>query len=516
MASVSPTTLRKKFYRIAKFSEFEEFVANEQPDVFRPSTNQIQAIKGFLASQQCGSILVETHYTDRTFLDEYQEFYSRSFKPYSHHCTRLHFFSLETTKLKEALKEIHHKLVVAAEIKDEYFDHCKKFSDTCYLGFMVVKPLPATRIGRTVLRHPNHDNSNPLIKFPCTKTYSAHVLGLELSVCGLPFQQQDGGMSACASTATWASLSNFSEFEDLQTPSPAQITKAASAQGSSFGRSIPQENGLSVGQMCSAVEAAGLSPYMVRCEHVGVDRKKALLYTTIKSGFSPILIIEKDNENEKHAISVGGMVLDPKDAPPSRSLDHTRIREVSSRLTAIYCNDDRIAPYHLGQIDEDGALIIRGPEEVEQWNIESILIPLHSKIRLGIEGLYENAVLILDDVFGKFLRKRWRRKPTVSMETWITPAKLYRRHVLFGLRRLNPRAAHRLDQGLSFPRYLAIVRFTDKALGTIDLLVDVTNTSRHFNVILVLGREVTADGIALTREVASQVKSPFLIDALAH
>ena len=76
-----------------------------------------------------------------------------------------------------------------------------------YLGFMVIKPLPGSPIGRTVLRTFERDAPRGgRREFTAIRRYTVSLAGLSLSVRGLAFQQQDQGVSACATTALWSAL----------------------------------------------------------------------------------------------------------------------------------------------------------------------------------------------------------------------------------------------------------------------------------------------------------------------
>jgi len=91
-----------------------------------------------------------------------------------------------------------------------------------YMGFSVIKPLQGSPVGRTVILplQRRHRKRNCGGKFNGTRYYNVHLLGIELEICGLIFQQQDVGVSACATTALWSSLSKTKDFEDLSTPTP--------------------------------------------------------------------------------------------------------------------------------------------------------------------------------------------------------------------------------------------------------------------------------------------------------
>jgi hypothetical protein len=492
-------------YKIVEFDKFKELVASSLPPFFYRSHNQIEAIYDFLSTRprRCLSMIVERHYIDRAFMDEYKEFYGTSFKHYPNFCDRLHFFYLSKSKLEEQLKTVIDEIAKKDTNRKKYDRLCREFSENAYLGFMVVKPLPNTRIGRTVIRHPQEETDS--LVFPCTRVYTAHILGLELSVCGLPFQQQDGGMSACASTATWASLSHFAEFEHFQAPSPAALTKFAATQITRFGRSIPQENGLTIDQICKAIEAANLAPYLISFNTAKRARTiQAHLYSSIKAGFAPILIIK--NAESQHAVSVGGMLL-AKDSP-YKKMGSFRLRDKSDRLRSIFVNDDRLGPYQVADFKGSRGIVIQGPKGPDPWEITHLLIPHHQKIRFSFTSLYELALDVAWEVGMFFLLT----KP-VTTETWIMKSRSYRQHALFGKNQLSPETSGKLNSLINFSRYIGIARLSDASFGMIDVIVDTTNTSRHTNVLLVLGRQIkTTQATQLVKDLADKLGSPYLID----
>jgi len=133
-----------------------------------------------------------------------------------------------------------------------YRNACAEFSRTSYLGFGVIKPLGGTPVGRTMLAAFDPGSGDGFhYRFDCTCEYQAHLLGAELTVRGLGFQQQDVGVSACATTALWSAMQKVRDFEDIGTATPAQITTLASQYALPFGRSMPSEEALSIEQKCA-------------------------------------------------------------------------------------------------------------------------------------------------------------------------------------------------------------------------------------------------------------------------
>ena len=90
---------------------------------------------------QAETILIENDYVDRDFLEDFAGYYVRCFHKYKSTCTRLHFFteSFATQDFESFLTGENQSLTV-------------ELLQNSYLGFIVVKPLPRTIIGRTCLK----------------------------------------------------------------------------------------------------------------------------------------------------------------------------------------------------------------------------------------------------------------------------------------------------------------------------------------------------------------------------
>ena len=159
-------------------------------------------------------------------------------------------------------------------------------------------------VGRTVFSMSAESGKGHTRKFHCACDYDPHLLGLRLSVTGLAFQQQDLGVSACATTALWTSLQRARQLEQSANATPAQITMRASQFALPFGRPMPSE-GLSLDQMCQAVQSLGCTPSLHRAESFEVTR--GLVFSSVSSGISPVLIMDLPGEDISHAVAVAGI-----------------------------------------------------------------------------------------------------------------------------------------------------------------------------------------------------------------
>ena len=184
-------------------------------------------------------------------------FYVRNLRSYPNFTSRLHFFADEFDRewlarrgLSRAANGAHAE--VQAELQEKY------------RGFSVVRPLPGAPVGRTVLPcaalrvRPQEDYlllfSRSTSPRPPRRLYS--------EIEGVPFQQQDHAVSACATAALWSALDSVASIEELPVSSPANIAEAATRYPLQEGRAFPTE-GLTVKQICEASRSAGFSPIVI-------------------------------------------------------------------------------------------------------------------------------------------------------------------------------------------------------------------------------------------------------------
>jgi hypothetical protein len=338
----------------------------------------------YLKELGCKTIIVETHYIDRDYIHDHALFYARSLRDYPNSCQRWHFFSEDLNT--EQWQELFHAASTAT-LKE----HEQRFGSS-YLGFTVIRPLPGSPVGRTVLRtYGSHPESGFTRSFPTLRDYTIHLAGIKLVVPGLAFQQQDQGVSACATTALWSALQNIARAEEFHVPTPAEITQSASRYllSSSVGRSLPSE-GLTVQQLCEATRAAGLHPLVLPSTSIDDDRAQVFGY--ISSGFAPVLTIRPVPGDDGHAVCGVGMKLG--DIPPQA--DPTlQFQDAAAALRAVYVHDDRLGPYaaaHLSPWTLSGGKIATGltiewPDHAVPAEISILLatiVPLPEKLRMPL------------------------------------------------------------------------------------------------------------------------------------
>lgn len=468
---------------------------------------QLRYLKKYVLQLGCRCVLVEEHYIDRDFMEDYSVFYSRNLEPLPNHCRRVHFFSVSPDELEKRVDELFRQLETEKDTvlrERSYRRRCRQFSSDCYLGFSVIKPLNGTPVGRTVLRNyeANADDGG-LRRFDSTRQYVVHALGIELTVRGLGFQQQDVGVSACATTAIWSCMQKAIEHDAMPVATPAKITSMAGQYSMPHGRMMPSE-GLSLDQMCQAIRASGMSPYVAACESLSAAR--FYLFVAIASGFAPILVLQMQNRG--HAITATGMKL--TDDVKQQLIGS--VWDSSSTVGYLYVHDDRLGPSISARLSGEA----KGSKESvrleledsdgqrSSWVLSHVLLALYPKIRLSIADLRRIwgmlAKHLLENHTGSVLRT----------EVWITRGHRYIEAMLMDDSRLSHHyvrrlASHRLS------RYVGVIRLHhDNDDWFVDLLVDVTSTYHNLHFVGVVASN-SAD-LTLARGLASFSRCEVIVE----
>ncbi len=409
---------------------------------------------------------------------------------------------------------------------DTYRAGCEQLSKTAYLGFAVIKPLGGSPLGRTVLKcypetpdDPEKRTRYKRLFRPCTRNYKAHFCGVELSVRGLAFQQQDVGVSACATTAIWSALQKIADHEPISPATPVQITTLATKFSLTGGRPMPSE-GLNLDQMCQAVQAVGVSPSLFRVDNSAVA--KAQLYSAIKSGFTPVLVLDSPSIG-RHAVAVVGMKLKP--THETGTLD-AKSDDVASDLLGLYIHDDRLGPYLRASFVEPraqnggtaklGILLPTADEATESfWELTHILIPLHSKIRLSFACLQSVSLAIVKTAL-KFkstfdIPDDEIPNGPVTHSTWITRAHKYVETLFLGINTNSPDRIEKLSTQISLARYVGVVQISSSYFDPIDILVDTTSTKRNIHCLAVIAPEIKLDYTPFVgRWLSEELRCPYI------
>jgi hypothetical protein len=351
------------------------------------------------------TIVVENQYVDHDYLEDYAEYYVRCFQDYQRKCTRLHFFK--------------------RGFSFEDFDQCllnktdHSFHEDLqanYLGFIVLKPLPRTIIGRTCLITYAHEDRR---YFPATRCYMANLFGLSLKIPKtLAFQEQDAVVAACATSALWSIFQATGQIFQHSIPSPSAITNNATEILTKDQRSFPSP-GLTSIEMAHAIKRVGLEPYLVNSsDHYLL---KATLYAYLRAGipmmFGFYLIDVSETTPQvigKHAVAITGYSQGHEQAVP---LEGTDFLLKATRIDKIYVHDDQVGPFSRMVFDGQE---IEFPDKNKKPSLQTswignngviggkraisdiLLIPVYHKIRIPF-GVIHDLVHEFDYLLKKVL-----------------------------------------------------------------------------------------------------------------
>lgn len=459
---------------------------------------QILYIRDYLADLGATSVLREQAYFDQDYLAEFSAFYAASSRPYPNFCQRLHYFSgppLTRQRLRSALGGSQRI--------------CKQLQDS-YLGFVVVRPLSAAPLGRTVLRWYEDDQpQTPRIVEP-GRFYEVHVAGLTLRVWGLAWQQQDSAVGACATVALW-SMMHSAAFDDQHAiPTTADITRLANRTASLGARVFPSD-GLRLEQVLEAVKECRLAPIVVEgrefppssgatLPQFGFEREQfsCMCASLIRSGY-PVLLVGRLQEQgqllgehavcavgfrEAHAVPQGGRTNRFQDAD----------------VQCFYLHDDNIGPNARFEVTGgqgvQPARLVRAPPPPRNaatpglsWEVSypdiiphSLIVAVHEDIRVtpgelnkvGFEAAdnLQRFIAPLMPHFSATLSTRFVRLP-VYLGSMLE-------HAIGGNARALARARLALcEQVPPMSFHLGLVRLGYGARPLMDILYDTSDHRRH-------------------------------------
>ena len=432
-----------------------------------------QYFSDYFSELDAKSIVVESDYVDHDYLDDFAAYYVRCFENYKRGTTRLHFFSLQFNEqdFRSALTTPHSWLS-----QQLLQDH--------YLGFVVVKPLPQTIVGRTCLKTYPSDSGRR--EFPILRKYSVNLFGISLNINSLAYQEQDTVVAACATSALWSCFQGTGKLFQHAISSPVEITKAATSHvpenlPANSARALPN-SGLTATQMALAVRDVGLEAYLVGTPSAYV--LNSTLYAYLRCRIPSILtfnLVDVFNGQEQymgaHAVAVTGFSLG-KGQPEPYGQSGFLLR--ASRIDKIYAHDDQVGPFarmeHAQSTVPYLATSWRGYGSVEARPI-FLLLPLYHKIRIPFDTVHD-AILVVDAVLEDARQHGFHGLDRPEWDIYLTTVGEFKRDVLDSMRlTLGPLVEETLTAKL--PRF--IWRATARCGGEhhLDLLFDATGIAQH-------------------------------------
>ena len=440
---------------------------------------QAKYLQIYLREIGCQTVIMEDHYIDHVFMHDAEVYYVRSLRSYPNFTKRLHFFTqtFDHTDWHEMVDQAGRgkHSVIQQDLQDGY------------LGFSVIRPLPDSPIGRTVLPAISpRASSETVSSFATIRRHNVHLAGFSLHVDGVPFQSQDQGVSACATTALWSALDCVAATEEITVSSPASIAESATRYPLQEGRAFPNE-GLTVRQMCGAIRAAGFSPLVIRSDSIADDALQIFSYA--RSGFAPVLALHPIEAGRSgHAVCCVGVRYEP---PPPQINTEYMFREASSGLRGLYIHDDRLGPYasvglapltdpQSGKIQTCVSIEWPDKKPVESWLLHAIVIPVPKKLRLTLAGLQRIGLNVAHAIGEAFT------EPKTTLDYRFELSRTYAKRIYgFGL---SSEGLHRAVCGTVLSRYIGLIEIVGPAGPMLDIVVDSTETNSESAILACIKR----------------------------
>jgi hypothetical protein len=285
----------------------------------------LRTVLGLAYELGASGAILEYRYIDADWRSEHARFYAGTFRRYASVAHRLHFF-------RERVPDS----ALAG-------DGTAGFAALGYLGYAVLRPVPAAPVGRVFMPPRPLDET----ALTCQSTDTVNLLGETLQVTGAAFMAQDAMLLRCAHATLWTTAYHHHRAFGSRRVLPSDIADAAPELG--LGRSVPSA-GLDVYQMSAASESLSLPPLIYKLDALPEDETLPRVACRYLNSGIPVICVGAD-----HAFVLIGYRREGEG-------DHERI--------VFLRHDDEIGPY---QIADDFLL-----DEYAPW--EYFIVPLPAKV----------------------------------------------------------------------------------------------------------------------------------------
>lgn len=397
---------KEEFFKGPLFN-FEQFESNQR----------FKYLEDYLMKIGAKTVIVESPYVDSNFIEDFCGHYARCFSNYPKYCKRIHFFR----------NEFNEEELFSRVVDEKNSEFITQLIDE-YLGFIVIRPVPNAILGKVcVAVYPPEEGKNRI--FPLLRTYTANILGVELSVESLAYQEQDNVISACATSSVWSAFHALDKWFRGSVPSPFQISANAKSLNDEQYTSDSVEKGLSADQMAKAISREGLNPLIY--PFISISYTKAMARAYLNMHLPIILAIrlryqdelaidEKGNLREamigNHAVTIAGYRLgnDPlvkvgsdriKENDPENSPRFMR----SSAIVKFYVHDDQVGPFssmisrneYWQHLETRWNYYGSNPKDYINASIDAILIPCFKKVRIKFPSIW-SVTQTVNSMIGEF------------------------------------------------------------------------------------------------------------------
>lgn len=359
----------------------------------------------------CGiTMLIENEYIDYSYIDDFSNFYSKSYSDYKKKCMRIHFFEAQQ-------KEVESLYNFTESVENKLKNH--------YLGFIVLRPIPEYYIARACLKKWNKTDKNHLL---LSRTVKASILGVTFELDTIPFMEQDHETSVCATSALWTFFLANNYYKTSVGVSPFSITNIALTKNQVCNDDILAP-GFTVEMICSCIREKGLSPLVLDVDQKDNKNILDLIHIFLKSDYPVILGLQVYSKKED--------IVDI-----NKSFGAHAVTVVGDQLSKseVYIHDDRIGFFARLKLENNywkleytnsASKVIQKPED-EFYVITDFVTGIYKKIRLPVSYIQKFCEKLKDDLC-KYVSKRNSNYESyilnVEFEPYIVDSSQYKEKV---------------------------------------------------------------------------------------
>lgn len=416
------------------------------------SKQQVEVFSKYFGTIGVTHFIIENEYIDNDYLKDYKNLYSTFFREENRTTKRVHLFKIPQEEWDEIRgKEIFDFVDVN---KEDSIKTSVAYLNNYYCGFSVLRPLGKKPISKTCIRTYDEDLAKDR-RYMALRNYSANLYGLPLQIKTMPFQEQDGNVSMCATIALWSAFQITSQKFHHFLPAPSEITSLALSE-SSYAKKFPND-GLSIEQICVAISKVGLVPIVSRIR--SHRNLKSLIFAYLHANI-PLIIgislydLDKDGKILKktgshHAITVNGYSFKSPDeetnTPYHEALlnisGETDIRLYSSKMTRFYAHDDQLCPFakmkFMDRIIEGGSFVPISTSWHPKYDggfnkvakVEAVIIPVEENIRITYANI-QSKVTIIENRIRNILEIKNEQLGNVEWKIYIIELNDFRKKIL--------------------------------------------------------------------------------------
>ena len=442
------------------------------------------------------SLVVEHDYTDGEYIDDYVSFYSRCFQDYDRRCTRIHCFAKPNAQYPDLKsREAIEWLLYEAD------EEAIKAYNAAYLGFIIARPLPETYIGRTVLK--TWHNESRRRNFLAVAVHYVNIAGITLSVEGLPFEEQDHVVAACATVALWTCFHQWAKLFGGSAQRQSQITNLANTLQVAS-RPIPSQ-GLTIHQMCRAIRSAGLEPEVFPIiNDAGTSTLPwlSLIVAYLELEVPIIMAVRFGEKRDLHALCVCGYGFesDRKRLFVAEQLRQSPIALQGLKIREIYAHDDQRGPYCHYFVENNDPSQVQAtvepriveyrrdsPDKPDAWKERkgtpiAFIMPVYPKISITFP--YVNQLTRKLSVFLNRLFKLSGpgQGPSLSFE-WSVKIQTVNRFKTTKRSECVRHPEYRKVLVQRLPRFLWVAELTSNDVKLLEFIIDATDTDRSLAIV---------------------------------